>query len=468
MRHGAAVYTADFSPDGKQIVTGSAAAEARIWDTDAGRMLTEPLKHSDTVFSARFSPDGKWIVTASWDGTARVWHAKMGQPLTEGLKHPGPVWLAQFSPGGQQILTASAEGSARVWDIAPVHGRAPQWLPRLAEAVSGRRLNQGEVLETISSNRAETLDQIRQELTQQHNEDDWTVWGRWLLADRSTRAVSPFSRMTIVQYIEKMIKANTTNSIAELDQFAYGNAELSRRIIRTREALQPAFARERQTGPLVSKGNAQARAGQWANAIATFCRLKELDPNNYDSYHSLASLLTQSGETQAYRQQCAQVLLRFGATQDPVIAERVAKDCSILPSPDDVAAIARLADTALSQGTNHTYFIFFQFAKGLAEYRLGNSADAAQWMRIVLKAGGTPTRQAEAQFVLAMGEARLKHREAARRAFSAGTEIVEKKLPQLESGDVGEGWIDWIIARALQREAKSVIEGPQETEDSAK
>ena len=37
------------------------------------------LKHDDQVESAEFSPDGKSIVTASYDKTARVWDAQTGQ-----------------------------------------------------------------------------------------------------------------------------------------------------------------------------------------------------------------------------------------------------------------------------------------------------------------------------------------------------------------------------------------------------
>src|SRR5205823_4085368 len=45
------------------------------------------LKHGGGVYSAQFSPDGKRIVTASDDKTARVWDAQSGQPLTGPLKH---------------------------------------------------------------------------------------------------------------------------------------------------------------------------------------------------------------------------------------------------------------------------------------------------------------------------------------------------------------------------------------------
>ena len=87
--------SAQFSPDGKRIVTASQDKTARVWDAQSGQPLTEPLKHDNKVNSAQFSPDGKRIVTASDDNTARVWDAQSGQPLTEPLKHDE---LCEFSP----------------------------------------------------------------------------------------------------------------------------------------------------------------------------------------------------------------------------------------------------------------------------------------------------------------------------------------------------------------------------------
>ena len=80
------VHSAQFSPDGKRLVTGSSDA-ARVWDAQTGKPLTEPMKHDGGVHSAQLSPDGKRIVTASSDNTARVWDAQTGKPLTEPMKH---------------------------------------------------------------------------------------------------------------------------------------------------------------------------------------------------------------------------------------------------------------------------------------------------------------------------------------------------------------------------------------------
>ena len=78
---------------------------ARVWDAQTGQPLTEPLRHASKVVSAQFSPDGKRVVTASDDRTARVWDAQTGQPLTEPLQTRRVAsFSAQFSPDGKRVV----------------------------------------------------------------------------------------------------------------------------------------------------------------------------------------------------------------------------------------------------------------------------------------------------------------------------------------------------------------------------
>ena len=110
---------------------------------------------------------------------------------------------------------------------------------QLAEAISGQTLNKQGVLEPTRLNRMETLNQLRQKLNQEPGDDDWVVWGRWFLADRATRTISPFSKITVPQYLENRIKEKTAPSLDEAEPLAVGTPELLQRISEARKTLGP-------------------------------------------------------------------------------------------------------------------------------------------------------------------------------------------------------------------------------------
>ena len=60
--------------------------------------------------------------------------------------------------------------------------------------------------------------------------------------------------------------------------------------------------------------------------------------------------------------------------------------------------------------------------------------------------------------MLAMAQTELKQTTAARDSFEKGCDIVERRLPRLDSGDLGNLWHDGLIARLLLREARTRIE----------
>ena len=114
--NGAMVQYANFSPDGRRIVTASNDKSARIWDARTAVQLAVLSGHEDQLISADYSPDGSRVVTASIDQTARIWDALSGKQLLVLAGHAGKLTSAAFSPDGTRVVTASADRTAIVWD----------------------------------------------------------------------------------------------------------------------------------------------------------------------------------------------------------------------------------------------------------------------------------------------------------------------------------------------------------------
>jgi YD repeat-containing protein len=113
------MWSAAFSPDGRQIVTTDDRA-AQVWDAQTYRR-TSVLFHGDTVYHALYSADGARIVTAGGDGTVKIWDAASGALVRE-LRKGGTrlrYFIAALSPDGRLVAAIDTQGDvAHVWDAA--------------------------------------------------------------------------------------------------------------------------------------------------------------------------------------------------------------------------------------------------------------------------------------------------------------------------------------------------------------
>ncbi len=116
--HGHWALHGQFSRDGERILTVSVDRSARVWKAADGTLALPLMSHDSDVLMARFSPDEKRIVTASLDWTARVWDATTGAPVSDLMRHRSPVRHVRFSPDGQTVVTGCDDGKVRLWDAA--------------------------------------------------------------------------------------------------------------------------------------------------------------------------------------------------------------------------------------------------------------------------------------------------------------------------------------------------------------
>jgi WD40 repeat protein len=96
--HTGSVRSVAFSPNSKQVVSGSSDQTVRLWDAATGAPLQMLEGHTDSVYCVAFSPDGKQVVSESGDQTVRLWDAATGALLQTLEGHTSSVSSMAFSP----------------------------------------------------------------------------------------------------------------------------------------------------------------------------------------------------------------------------------------------------------------------------------------------------------------------------------------------------------------------------------
>ncbi len=137
----APVYCVAWSPNGKQVLSGSLDTNLKLWDAKSGALVKEfhgykekdfEKGHHEGVFTATFSPDGKSIVSGGSDRSIKVWDVadgSMTRDLVNPNLKPGPWPMAQpgwvygvhFLPDGRLVSVGGAprnQGFLATWDVA--------------------------------------------------------------------------------------------------------------------------------------------------------------------------------------------------------------------------------------------------------------------------------------------------------------------------------------------------------------
>ena len=214
-----------------------------------------------------------------------------------------------------------------------------------------------------------------------------------------------------------------------------------------------------------ARGNFLAQLCRWHEAERDFAEAIDLEPGNHEAYHELAPLYVQSDDLEAYRQLRLRIKQRFGSIlDDPSIADRMGKDCLILPPSGELSVEKRWAEVAVNLCKSERAKPWAQFFRSLAEYRQGHFAEAVSWAQSALtRSGDIHSRDVETYMVMAMALFKSNKVPEARDAFMTGQHIADTRLPNPEQGPLHDSWKDCLIAFALMREAKALLNGLENT-----
>jgi WD40 repeat protein/transcriptional regulator with XRE-family HTH domain len=105
-----------YSPNGKLLATCD-SNQLKVYDPAAGELTMALSGHEADVISVAFSRDGKYLATGSADTTVRLWDVNTGGLIHVLKGHSAEVGGLAFSPDGTLLLTSSEDGMLIIWDV---------------------------------------------------------------------------------------------------------------------------------------------------------------------------------------------------------------------------------------------------------------------------------------------------------------------------------------------------------------
>ena len=126
-RHDDAVGAAQFTPDGRKLVTGSEADEVIVWDVRQAAVGETFSGHSSGVESLRLTRNGRTAYTAGLDGRVFIWDLVGRRRLARPFKasEGGDTFAAAVSSDGRLFARGQDDGAITITDTRTLARRTP-------------------------------------------------------------------------------------------------------------------------------------------------------------------------------------------------------------------------------------------------------------------------------------------------------------------------------------------------------
>jgi hypothetical protein len=219
-------------------------------------------------------------------------------------------------------------------------------------------------------------------------------------------------------------------------------------------------------------GDWHALDQRWAKAKARLDVLTQI--NHMESTESTmddaryAALLAGQGYPEEYERFRESLLSRYAGTDNPVIAQRIIRECLLTPASEEVmTALDSFADTletSITQAdSDRATSVWESYAMAMMSYRRGDYDSALKWcQRDNPPNNNFPTRDYSVRLIQAATCQRLGRHDEAQAELEACRAGIEKTFAPDAPKKAGEWkgfWFDRVYLQIHLREATAVIEG---------
>jgi WD40 repeat protein len=106
-----------FSADGLVLAAAYSDHTIKLFNPDTYEPLQVIRGHQNSVFSIQYSPDGRYLLSVGRDAHLRIWKTgKVYEPFKDIVAHMYAINHVEYSPCGQYFATASLDKSIKVWE----------------------------------------------------------------------------------------------------------------------------------------------------------------------------------------------------------------------------------------------------------------------------------------------------------------------------------------------------------------